>query len=558
MKEVVIQIEQSKIEIPTLKINNFYIHSKYNPILEAEKFAARNYKEGSFHIIFGDGLGYYTNAFYNLSKDGRDILVLDPILEIQHDEKIHIDFSEDALKTILREKLDNWKDINLITIPNYNKLFPEYYLKVAEIVRDKMLIKQIFENTINQHSDIWQENYINNLSFLHKDKRIVDLKNRVDCPVIVAAGGPSLTKQLMLMKQYRENYILIAAGSTVTSLMKNDLEPDFVVVMDGKEANFKLFEDLSFNKAKLIYGLVTRYKIREHFNKDAYHYLSTDCYIMEDHYKKITGNEAVKLIGGGSVATYALSFARYLSSGPITMVGQDLAYTNNLSHNATNKNVYKITEQFIKDRNLFEVEGYNGEKVLTAHNFLAMKEVFEAIINDLDNNKLIFNSTEGGVNLIGYKNMKLVDFAEQFLNFKIDRNVFNIGSNMTYTNHTIQMKLNDEIVAYEEGIKLLKENLRLLESTQSKRKFNSNIITKMNLNDKAFNTICNHVAINISAHKIVNSILNKFKPEEFETENMKYNRVYNQNKELLNQLLELFERAKKLTIRVVHKLEEIN
>ncbi|MFJ7825291.1 motility associated factor glycosyltransferase family protein [Psychrobacillus sp. NPDC096623] len=556
MENLVIQIEQSKIDIPTLKINNYYIHSKYNPLKEAENFALKNYKKGSFHVVFGGGLGYYTNAFNNLSGDGQDILVIDPITDLNHDEKVHLDFSDNVLNNLIRDKLVGWTEIKLICLPNYSKLFPTYYLKVARIVRDKMLIKQIFENTINQHSDIWQENYIRNLEFLNKDKRIDDLKNKVDYPIIIASGGPSLTKQLDLMKQYRQKYILIAAGSTVTSLMKNDLEPDFVVVMDGKESNYKLFEDLKFTKAKLIYGLVTRYKIRKYFNQDAYHYLSTDCYMMEDHYIELTGNQATKLAGGGSVATFALSFARFLSSGPITMVGQDLAYTNNLSHNATNKNVFQITEHFIKDRNLFEIEGYNGEKVLTGHNFLAMKEVFEIIYNDLENKGAIYNSTEGGVNIVGYQNMRLEDFTKRFLNLEIDMSIFDMDSNLKYTHNKILMKLMNEVAAYEEGIKLLLDNIKLLNSTRSKRKFNSSILRRMDLNDGAFKILCNKVSVNLSAHKIVTNVLNGFKPAEFETENIKYNRIYNQNDELLNQLLELFIKAKRMTEDVVNNLKE--
>lgn len=39
-----------------------------------------------------------------------------------------------------------------------------------------------------------------NLYYVHKDQSLKELYNKYDCPVILASGGPSLTKQLPLLK----------------------------------------------------------------------------------------------------------------------------------------------------------------------------------------------------------------------------------------------------------------------------------------------------------------------------------------------------------------------
>ncbi|PKC53047.1 hypothetical protein RhiirA1_480136, partial [Rhizophagus irregularis] len=53
------QVERltAKSGVPTLKINDYYIHSKYDPIREAQQIAERQYTPHHAHIIFGYGCG---------------------------------------------------------------------------------------------------------------------------------------------------------------------------------------------------------------------------------------------------------------------------------------------------------------------------------------------------------------------------------------------------------------------------------------------------------------------------------------------------------------------
>lgn len=76
-----IQMEQTKSGLTTLKINNYYIHSKYDPVQEAKRFVDNNFKEKYVTILFGYGLGYIEKAYREkLSSDKQNyILVFDPI-----------------------------------------------------------------------------------------------------------------------------------------------------------------------------------------------------------------------------------------------------------------------------------------------------------------------------------------------------------------------------------------------------------------------------------------------------------------------------------------------
>ena len=82
------KIETCKNGNITLKVNldvrSVYLHSKYNPVKEAQKYY-EDYEKvnyGSIILMFGFGLSYYVQELYNKVKTRGTIVIFEPDKEI--------------------------------------------------------------------------------------------------------------------------------------------------------------------------------------------------------------------------------------------------------------------------------------------------------------------------------------------------------------------------------------------------------------------------------------------------------------------------------------------
>ncbi|WP_257397354.1 6-hydroxymethylpterin diphosphokinase MptE-like protein [Campylobacter lari] len=71
--------------------------------------------------------------------------------------------------------------------------------------------------------------------------------------VIVVCAGPSLNKQLELLKANQDDYVIFSLDATYKTLLKNNIYPDFVFSMDIYEECASFYENLPQNKKEPIY-----------------------------------------------------------------------------------------------------------------------------------------------------------------------------------------------------------------------------------------------------------------------------------------------------------------
>ncbi|MFC4409562.1 motility associated factor glycosyltransferase family protein [Chungangia koreensis] len=553
-----IKLDNSKSKLSTLKINEYYVHSKYDPLKESKQFVEKHYRPGFIHILFGYGLGYIAKEFNRKFVNNEFLIVIEPIQQLtvnKEDYTFLVQNTNAEIKTILSSIIPNHANVTFICSPNYDKLFPEYYLEVLDNINNRLQMNKINENTLRRFSSEWQRNFIYNLKNIPYDGDLENVFQKYDLPIILASGGPSLTKQIDLLKEYRNHCILIAAGSTVNTLVQFGLEPDFVVSIDGGENNLKHFERKKFTKSKLVYSLLNHYKIRDCF-EDGYHFITSDASGVEGYYKNLSGKKLISLRGGSSVASYALSFARYISKGPIALIGQDLAYTDNKTHAEFNNNYKEVDDKYIEKRQMFYTEGYFGDKVLTDHAFYSMKETLEVLIGELKNKDRIFNCTEGGALIQGFQNIPFKQFCGNYINKSFyNRELILSVSRRAFHNNLIE-NLNNDLSNYKKMRKLILDNLMLLEKTKGKWIFSSTILMKMDENEQNFRKILDKTSISISIELVTFDILKYYLPKKDETKNEAYRRIYTQNYEMFNDFLKVIKEAYIYTQNIIDELME--
>ncbi|RTQ94295.1 motility associated factor glycosyltransferase family protein [Lysinibacillus telephonicus] len=563
MTDFTIHTEVTKSGDETIKINDYFVHSKYNPIIESERIAEKEYSINCTHIIFGYGKGYIVDSLLNRMKN-ECIVIIDPLIEmglIKIDAR-HMNYTNiyywdtNSINTLgyIISEISEGKalKIKVVVTPNYNKLFDKEYRDLLVYLRNFQNKTQINYNTEVQFADEWQHNFAKNVPSIAKDESLAVLHNKFDLPIVLAAGGPSLTKQLPLLKQIQDHVIIIASGSTINSLLAEDLEPDFVISIDGGETNYKHFKDLHFDKASLIYAPYNHAGIRRSFSKKAFVFSQVKQEAVGKYLLDNIGINLPILAGGGTVAHYGVTVARLLNSGPIAMIGQDLAYTNNETHAKGNKFGSKIENISELKSKLIQVEGYYGEKVYTTRAFLSMKMVFEELIRFYKPLYPIFNCTEGGVKLQGYDQISFQDFVNDYVDHKKVKklNIINTSQSPYKTDIEIVEIYQKELNLIRSLEKELINGINELNKVKNNSFFDQKTLNLFNKIEHEINEKTKKIQIHFLISPITIEISNCFLEKESETQKEAFERVWNQTYTLYKRLLEAFEKTK-------HNLREV-
>lgn len=553
--------------IETLKINEYYIHSRYNPIQEAERFVGQFYKKNHKTILFGFGLGYIAEEIKaKMGNDSDDnLFIIDPIKEELVGDQLNQFFNiypfenlKDMVKKIIHIDVQRLSKINVICSPNYDKLFPKEYLQLLQEINHLQHNQLIEMNTAIKLSVSWQENIIKNRFHIVNDQSLNSLRKKINYPVVLVSGGPSLDKQLKLLKKFEDSVLIVVAGSAIGSIAQAGIKPDLVVSIDPKKENLRHYQNLDLNGVSLIYMPQNYYEIRDLFNS-AYTFL----HAHDKNYKNYLVekfNKDLPLLGyGGSVANYAFAIISFLTDSPIGIIGQDLAYTNGQSHSIGNKNLWQPTENTIKERGLFYTEGYDGEEVLTSPVFFGMKQTFEELKLSLAKDLKVYNCTEGGIKLDGFEQMPFEDFCKSFCNKKVDKSdLYKPKSYDIERFNTLISEIENEKNSYLLLNRLLTEGIQLLKMSRN----NGYLSEQTNKKLKKIENQLSEIMPGLNMDKLLNPISIKVnamhQQSNNETEDQKFQRILSTNIELYKGIIEAIEKVGLFNNELAEKIQKYN
>lgn len=535
-------------------INGYLTHSKYDPISEAEKIVGNNYKKKYCHILFGIGSGYLANIFTTKLTDDDQLLIIEPneelLREVLSSENFTSIISNQNISYITGYDYESINDsimpflfsfnnrVKIILSPNFEKIEPEYTNSVLKGIKENQYVTLVHNNTLQKLSKSWQENFIKNIFYINQSVPFQNYKKTISGPVVITSGGPSLTKQLHILRKYKENLFIICAGSTINTLLANDIRPDLIVSIDGNEENTMHFEKLSIDDIPLAYS-PTLYPevLRNHkglkivFNDQSE--TSVKLWMEE-----LTETDVGEVIGGPSVANYSLDFGLQLTSGPVCLIGQDLAFTNNMTHADGNKGQKLVNSEIIQSDNTLFVEGFFDKQVLTSFSLYSMKKNFESYIKKYpENSDRVFNCTEGGVRIKGIKQMSFADFCEEYSCRGTDhelKNVFlSVGKEIDITIQPWEGLLEKikEIHKKNKKIKkIVKEALDILNRKSDFQSINDiRIIKKLDNADKKLYPLLKEPFLFYLFKELVFKIENNFLEVGGETKVEKLERIFTKN-----------------------------
>lgn len=555
-----VEIHTAKNGEQTLKINDYFIHSRYNPSREALQIATKQYMPHHVHVIFGYGSGHLVNAMLEIRDFQELLIVVDPLFD---ENVIERPFSDEQQKVyyLKAETINDFEQYlshlgrgtrikyKVLNTPNYEKLFGEEYRFLLEKVKDLQNRNLVNDATLLKFSKIWYQNFLENLTHLNNDYSGRVLHKAYTAPVVVVSGGPSLVKQMDLLKAYRNQLILVCAGSAINSLLKEGMEPDYVVTIDGGAPNFRHFQNIELQQAKIVYTLQNHPGVRASFEKPGYVVESQGHPTLTRFVKEILGIELPMFLGGASVAHTAFNFANYITTGPVALIGQDLAYTGDLTHAVGNIHARKIDEAFIARRQAFQITGFDGEKVWTDPVFNSMRLEFEDLIKLEPPENEFYNCTEGGAYINGFEQIAFKEFCERFAQKQVE-----IVEHTQFNCHFDEKEvLGKELQPYKKLLNVLNEAMLILKRNYSKKQFDHSSLKQLDKIDEKIRRLIEVVTIDLLIAPVTMRITQSYLAKENETPLEQFERSYRQMEDLYSSMIEKVKEATAIVNEIIEK-----
>ncbi|EOH0405855.1 motility associated factor glycosyltransferase family protein [Campylobacter jejuni] len=296
------------------------------------------------------------------------------------------------------------------------ELMSHYYERFHEdILGLNKKLAENFKNSIVSHGndplDALQgiEQFVYNLPQMitHPSyKELLSKRKGISDTAIIVSTGPSLTKQLPLLKKYASKATIFCADSSYPILAKQGIKPDYVLSLERIPLTSEFFnndfgefdKDILFVLKSYVHPHTTKY-----LQKNNRNFMLVSTYASFIQYLKLDYFGYFNM--GKSVANMSYLLTEYLNYKNIILIGQDLAYAKDgFSHTKDYKNLDKHEGHFQRDKGKFQCLAYGGNgKVESSRIWTMFRLIFENDINYFQKlfNITTYNCTEGGARIEG-------------------------------------------------------------------------------------------------------------------------------------------------------------
>ncbi|ECR0774815.1 motility associated factor glycosyltransferase family protein [Campylobacter coli] len=236
-------------------------------------------------------------------------------------------------------------------------------------------------------------------------------KNKFENAIVVSAG-PSLTKQLPLLKAYQDKAVIFCADGALSMLEKEGIVPDYVTNLDFTDLAMKFFQ----NKENLKQSIIAL-ECATHPN--IVHSLKAEnCMIVLRNkalYQRFNLNDFGYIDTGTHVSHFSYTLALALGFKNIIMIGQDLAFDE--EGNSHSKG-FDFGEKFSGEENIdkLKVPAYGGKgEVLTHITWNDYRIKLEYLFACNDQKAKFYNATEGGARINFTEELSFKECCEKLL-----------------------------------------------------------------------------------------------------------------------------------------------
>ncbi|EAJ7967307.1 motility associated factor glycosyltransferase family protein [Campylobacter coli] len=439
-----------------------------------------------FICIYGIG-----NALLikNLAKHYKHLFVFESEIELFILALSTIDLSEELCsgKIYLVDIKEERVDIQLLILFDMKDMFE--YLSLYEMFVNNSFYKQFQQddwykaNTLcEKNIEVIVRNLISNLNigfecYSHLLQNIPSMlesipfqrilserKNKFDNAIVVSAG-PSLAKQLPLLKAYQDKAVIFCADGALSMLEKEGIVPDYVTNLDCRDLAMKFFQNKENKTSLNVLSCAT--------HPSLVHFLDNKSVVLRDDplYQRFNLNDFGYIDTGTHVSHFSYTLALALGFKNIIMIGQDLAFDE--KGNSHSKG-FSYGEQFSGEKTVptLQVPAYAGKgEVLTHITWNDYRIKLEYLFACNEQKAKFYNATEGGARINFTEELSFKECCEKFLTKEKPK--FELPKSLT------KNRSDKLLVKFKEKIQKDQENAkRFLDDALALKQILENILSK--------------------------------------------------------------------------------
>jgi len=416
--------------LPNVTINGqFYYIGSIKEYCEAN-FAGLELDNVKVPIILGIGLGY--EAIYWMAEKSREfasqsIIIFEKDVEmfmyamnvtdlrpIIDNPKIHlfVGIPLNQIYTTLRNFYSgNLQELLMCGATQPVFLYPamkigkDYYIQALQI-----MFEAIFHSIQNfgncpEDSLIGLENMLDNISVIVNNPGINMLYDKFNGkPAVIVATGPSLKKNMNLLKGLEDKALILSCDASFKLLMQNGIKPHMVMSLEREHEVQQFFDGFEPEEVKDVY--MTACPVLFNHVYESYTGPQIIAYRNFDHFKWLEIDRGILNIKLSS-SNMAFKIAEALGCDPIILIGQDLAYGENDETHATEVPFSSEGEGKLL------VKGNLTETVKTNTGWYAFLKAYE--IDIAEHKGKVINCTEGGAYIQGTQIAKFDETISQYM-----------------------------------------------------------------------------------------------------------------------------------------------
>ncbi|EIX0436168.1 motility associated factor glycosyltransferase family protein, partial [Campylobacter coli] len=291
-------------------------------------------------------------------------------------------------------------------------------------------------------------------------------KNKFENAIVVSAG-PSLAKQLSLLKAYQDKAVIFCADGALSMLEKEGIIPDYILNIDFEDLPLVFFKNKNLQDSILAFGCSTNPKLI-HFLKNFH------CVIVLRNkllYQRFNLNDFGYIDTGTHVSHFSYTLALALGFKNIIMIGQDLAFDE--EGNSHSKG-FVLGEKIDHTLNIptLKTQAYGGKgEVLTHIAWNDYRIKLEYLFACNDQKAKFYNATEGGARINFTEELSFKECCEKLLTKEKPK--FELPKSLT------KNRSDKLLVKFKEKIQKDQENAkRFLDDALALKQILENILSK--------------------------------------------------------------------------------
>jgi hypothetical protein len=423
-----------------------YVYSKYSPEHESARWAeslSLDAHHATDVILFGVGLTHHLAAFLTVYPN-HQVYLYEPDLDI-FIQSLHVINLQDLLSNVNVRYLSVGESIE-----EQSSLFYRYYTysqmmggAVAVPFYEKSMKKKVQDFAINmkrylidfesskQYSErigkYEQHNLLSNLGKVLSSPSLAQLRNHWSGKrAIIVGGGPSLEKDLPLLRELKDLYLIIAAGTSIQALLNYNIKPHLVVSMDAFAINYNAFSKIKMEEQPFLFVPTIESRILDLPGALLIHAFleHNEQYVELFDLKKA---ESPLFIGTHSVTGTAIQAAAYMGIETILFTGQDLSFPDKKMYSAgVNHHNARQTDHISKQMTEQVENVVGGYNATTAKMKMTLHDI-ENLIQKMQN-VTFYNCSQGGAAIKGALYKPLGDIEHPGHNYSREQFVEEIST----------------------------------------------------------------------------------------------------------------------------------